>query len=102
MMFTFYKKHLLLIVIFACSQLMIGQTVSKTIEKEVPISSSGTFEVDNKYGTVTINGWDNESLKISMSVEVYGKMEDEALNLLERIQPEKVFDERGKGDSKIQ
>lgn len=87
-MFTYYKKLIVLIASIGLSQPLIGQIVSKTIEKEIPIAKNGTFNIDNKYGTVEIIGWDHKELEIIMNVKVFDKNEDEALNLLERIQPE--------------
>ncbi len=86
---TFYKKLTLFIVALTISQTVMAQeSVSKTIEKRLPIASDGALYIDNKYGTVTVNGWDNDILQITMMVKVFDKNEDEALNLLERIQPE--------------
>ncbi len=86
---TFYKKLTLFIVAVTISQTFIAQEpVSKSIEKNLSIASDGAFYVDNKYGSVTINGWDNDNLEIIMNVKVFDKNEEEALNLLERIRPE--------------
>lgn len=87
-MYTYYKKFIVLIVAIGLSQTSMSQIISKTIEKEIPIAKDGTFNIDNKYGTVEINGWDNNNLEITMNVQVFDKNEEEALNLLERIQPE--------------
>jgi len=85
----FYKKLLLLFVALSLSQIIRAQeTISKTIEKNLSINADGTFYLNNKYGNVEVNGWEEDHLDIVMSVKVFNKKEDEALDLLERIQPE--------------
>lgn len=87
-MHIFYKKILLLIVTFSLSQNFLAQeTISKTINKNLSINTDGIFYINNKYGNVEINGWEEDHLNIVMNLKVLDKKE-EALDLLERIQPE--------------
>jgi hypothetical protein len=89
MMHIFYKKALLVLIAFSLSQTIIAQeTISKTIKKNVSITADGIFHINNKYGNVTIKGWEKNHLDIEMTINVFDKEEDEASDLLERIQPE--------------
>ncbi len=85
----FYKSLLLPLLACVLSQAAMAQeTVSKTVEKSFPISSKGIFYVDNKYGDVEIIGTEGETAEVKMSVKITDKSEEEALDLLERVQPE--------------
>ncbi|GAB1856470.1 hypothetical protein MHTCC0001_13050 [Flavobacteriaceae bacterium MHTCC 0001] len=65
---------------------MFGQDkLSKDIKKSFPFTNSGTLYIENKYGDVLINGWDKDSIKFEISVEVKGKNLDKAKDLLKRI-----------------
>ena len=85
----YFKNLILFFALFALNQTIASQEiVSKTIQKNVPITLDGTFYIDNKYGNISINGWDNNTAEITTVVKVFNKKESEALALLERIQPE--------------
>lgn len=89
MILIYYKKLILLIATLTLSQTFVAQeTISKTINKNLPINSDGKFYLNNKYGNVEIHGWEQDQLEIIMNVKVFDKKEEEALSLLERIQPE--------------
>lgn len=85
----YYKNLILFLGVFALNQTLIAQEmVSKTIQKNVPTTLDGTFYIDNKYGNVDINGWDNNTAEITTTITVFNKKESDAVALLERIQSE--------------
>ncbi|MFV9551868.1 hypothetical protein [Algibacter sp. PT7-4] len=81
----FYKKFLFgVFILFSIS--VLGQNkVNREIKKNYAFSHDGTFYLDNKYGDVFINGWDKDSIKILIKVEVKGKNIEKANDLLKRI-----------------
>ena len=87
----FYKKFFLLLVSVTLSQFGVAQEkLTKTIEKTIPMNANSAFHIENKYGNIELTGWDKNSVEIIMNVKVYDKnnKEDQAMNLLERIQSE--------------
>lgn len=62
-------------------------TVEKTLTLSYSMQPSGTFVLDNRYGKVEIEGWDQDRLEAIMSVKVKHKSEEKAYNLLDRIEP---------------
>ncbi|MGC6431164.1 MAG: hypothetical protein ACON5F_08995 [Jejuia sp.] len=77
--------------IMLLSGMAFGQDkLSKDIEKTFPLTNDGELYLENKYGDVFINGWDENSIKIEISVEVKGKNLDKTKDLLKRINPEFV------------
>ncbi len=49
------------------------------------VESDVTLEVDNKYGAVHINTWDQNEIKVDVTVQVDKASEDKAMKLLEQI-----------------
>ncbi|MBJ6369241.1 translocation/assembly module TamB domain-containing protein [Snuella sedimenti] len=86
-MFTYYKE--LITVTFVLTSLMTfsQELVTNSIEKTFKMTNSGVLHLDNKYGTITINGWDENRIAISIDIKVSNRKKDNALNLLDRIQP---------------
>nr|WP_299170470.1 hypothetical protein [uncultured Allomuricauda sp.] len=60
---------------------------SKQWDKSYDLSPNGTVQVENKYGNVTINGWEREELRVSVSITVTHRKDENAKKLLDRIQP---------------
>jgi len=82
----FYKKLMLLtLTLVSCGVIWSQESVSKKIEKRYPMTNAGELSLDNIYGDVTITGWDKNSLKITVDIEVTHKKMDNAKALLERI-----------------
>jgi hypothetical protein len=83
---TFYKKPLLAIsvMLFAFS-VQAQQKVSKIISKDFTMAHMGKLRLDNKYGDVTITGWDKNKISIIVDITVIHKKKENAENLLKRI-----------------
>lgn len=85
----FYKKILLLICIISINQLVEAQNkYSKTIEKTLAMPANSEFQIENKYGNIEITGWDKSNIEIIANIQVFDKKDDQALDLLNRIQSE--------------
>jgi len=86
---TFYKHTILFLGILLSFQITNAQeSVSKEIEKSFPISSKGELTIDTKYGDVVVNGWEKDSIAITVNIKVTHKKKDNAKGLLDRIQPQ--------------
>ncbi len=86
---TLCKKWLLTVCVIVCSNTLTAQEkVSKTITETYALTNTGEFHLNNKYGDVTINGWDKNSLVVTMDITATHKKKEYAENLLERINPE--------------
>ncbi|GGD17056.1 hypothetical protein GCM10011368_18780 [Hyunsoonleella pacifica] len=71
------------------SSVVFGQDkLSKDIKKTFSLTNNGSLYLENKYGNVFINGWDKDSIRFEISVEVKGKNLEKAKDLLKRINPD--------------
>ncbi|MFD2725788.1 hypothetical protein [Hyunsoonleella rubra] len=85
-----YKPFLFLAFVICCGIANGQDKLSKEIKKAYPLNNQGALYLENKYGNVFINGWDTDSIRIDVSVEVKGKSLDKAKDLLKRINPDFV------------
>ncbi len=77
-----------MMLVLLCSQPLIAQQkVSKKIEKSFSLGNSGVLSLENKYGDITINGWDQDKVSLTMTVDVTHKKIENAESLLKRISP---------------
>ncbi len=83
----FYRKTLLLFALLAAFMTMAQETVSKQIKESYPFPQNGSVSLTNKYGDVTIYGWDKSEVEITIRIDSQGKDEEIAKELLDRIQP---------------
>ena len=60
-------------------------TKNKTINKNLEFSGSGTVNLVNKFGDITINTWDKEQLTLRIDVEVTEKDEKSAQKTMDNI-----------------
>jgi len=83
------KKTLFLLLLCVLGQITLAQnTISKTLSETHNMSVDGEIRVQNKYGTITVNGWDKEKIGITAQVTVSHKEEEYATRLLARISPQ--------------
>ncbi|MDY8138304.1 hypothetical protein [Aquimarina sp. 2201CG5-10] len=84
----FYNK-LILIIFCLCSgtHLLAQERVSKKIEKSFDFTNAGKLKLENKYGNIKINGWDQNEIAVTIDIVVTKKDKDDAKELLERIKP---------------
>ena len=66
--------------------IFVGEELSKTIEKEFPISSDGTATLENAHGEIVIKTWTESKVKIVVEVKLEARNEkigQEALDAVE-------------------
>ncbi len=86
MMDTLYKKLFFLMVLVICGHSIVAQEkVSKQLNETYEMTNSGELYLENKYGDVTVTGWDRDNVSITVDITVTHKKRDNAENLLERI-----------------
>lgn len=81
-------KIFLLIALFLTSvQKVLAEMeeYSKTVQKEFSISQNNSLEINNKYGDVHIQNWDQNSFKIVVKITVDVKDKKQADQLLEML-----------------
>ncbi len=83
----YYK--IILVYVFAVFPFIITAQiqVDKQVNKSYALSNIGELDLENKYGDVTIYGWNKNEVKITVDIHAKGKTKDGAEDLLERISP---------------
>ncbi|WP_318344916.1 hypothetical protein [Flagellimonas baculiformis] len=76
------------LVLFAVHGAKAQERVQKTIEKSFPLLGTGELQLENKYGNVTLKGWDQNKVSITISIKVNHRRKENAEDLLQRINPE--------------
>ncbi|KAA1247096.1 hypothetical protein [Aquimarina sp. RZ0] len=87
----FYKKLLFsllpLLPLLVMNSLQAQQDVSRTIHKLYDFTNSGELQVENKYGNIVVNGWNQNKIQITVDIMATKKNEEDAKELLARIKP---------------
>ncbi len=87
-MATLYKTILCLaFVLFAVHISTAQERVSKSVEEYFPLTDAGTLQLENKYGNITVNGWDKDEVSVKIDIVVNRRKRDDARDLLSRISP---------------
>ena len=87
-MHTRYRVVLWMALLLVSVHCVVAQEkVHKTIEKSFPFTNSGAFQIENKYGTVRLKGWDQNKLLVKIEVTVNHRKKENAEDLLGRISP---------------
>ncbi|WP_422080287.1 hypothetical protein [Ulvibacterium sp.] len=86
MMDTFYKKLFVLMALVLYGHYTQAQEeVSKQLRETYEMTNSGELYLENKYGDVTITGWDRDNVSITVDITVTHRKLENAKNLLDRI-----------------
>lgn len=85
-MHTYYKKIVLITLFIAGFSMYSQETLTKTIEKTFKMSNAGELHLNNKYGNIIINGWDKNSISITIDIKATNKKKDKAKSILDRIE----------------
>lgn len=86
MMDTFYKRRVVLMVLIICGHYALAQEkVSKQLSESYEMTNSGELYLENKYGDVTVTGWDRDNVSITVDITVTHRKKENAKNLLDRI-----------------
>jgi len=85
---AYYYKPILVLVgcVLFMGHITAQNKVEKTQTYSFSMEPSGSFVIDNKYGNIEIEGWDEDRLSVEMSVSVNHKDRDKAYNLMDRIE----------------
>ena len=60
--------------------------VEKKLTYSFGMEPTGSFVIDNRYGDIQVEGWDEPRISIELNVSVNHKDKDKAYNLLDRIE----------------
>ncbi len=63
------------------------ERVSKTVEKSFSLTNAGELRLENKYGNITLTGWDQDEVKVTTAIRVNHRKRSNAEDLLDRIRP---------------
>lgn len=85
---TLYKTYIGLLLLLFSMGTSAQERVAKTIEKQFKLDTNGELHIDNKYGNVTVDGWDQPMVKVEITVKVNHKKLENAKDLLGRVKPE--------------
>ena len=86
---TCYKMALWLVLMLLSVQMGIAQGgMSKTVEKSFPFTSEGELRLENKYGNITLTGWEQDKVLVKVDISVNHRKRENAKSLLGRINPE--------------
>lgn len=85
-MHIFYRKTAILLLLLASTTMYSQETLTKTIERTFNMSSTGELHIDNKYGNITLTGWDKKNVSVTIDIKVTHKKKDNAKALLDRIE----------------
>ncbi|WP_160114808.1 hypothetical protein [Aquimarina sp. AU474] len=84
-----YKLVLLMTLsLFLVTVSIAQEGMSKTVQKTFPLTNGGELNLENKYGNVTLTGWDQEKVAVTIQIKVNHRKKESAKDLLSRINPE--------------
>ena len=69
----------------ATGDLLSRQEFNKTVKKEFDITSDGTTILHNKYGTVDVQTWNKNRVKVEVTINVRADNEKDAQEVFDRI-----------------
>lgn len=85
---TLCKKLLWVALVLVIGQSVTAQEkVSKKIVKTYTLTDAGKLHLENKYGNITLNGWDKNEISVEIVIMVNHRKKENAEALLDRIQP---------------
>ncbi|MEM9821218.1 MAG: hypothetical protein AAF985_09110 [Bacteroidota bacterium] len=67
------------------TQFALKKEYTKTIKKEFDIAADGNVHITNKYGQVNINTWDNNQVKLEVTITVHARSQEAAEDVFERL-----------------
>lgn len=82
-----FYKILIVCILYSGHNIRAQEEVSKTIEKSYKFTNAGELQLENKYGNIIINGWDQNEIQIIVDIKVSKKEKEDAQELLTRIKP---------------
>ena len=76
------------LVLFSAQVSIAQERVSKIVEESFPLPGTGELILENKYGNISLKGWDQDEVSIKIDIKVNHRKHDTAKDLLNRINPE--------------
>ncbi|NKI32249.1 DUF4097 family beta strand repeat-containing protein [Croceivirga thetidis] len=88
-MATLYRTILGAVFMLLSVQFSTAQErVSKMVERNFPLTHGGELILENKYGNISVTGWDQDKVSVKIDIKVNHRKYDTAKDLLGRINPE--------------
>ena len=84
-MHIFYKKITPIVILLLSFSMHSQEVLTKTINEIYEMTHAGELHLDNKYGNITINGWEENDISIKIDIKVTNKKKENAKALLDRI-----------------
>ncbi|MFH0760489.1 MAG: DUF4097 family beta strand repeat-containing protein [Bacteroidota bacterium] len=81
----YFKPGLVLILMLASATVLNAQSLKKDFHKEYQAGASTELCIENQFGNVIVQEWDQNKILIDVNVEVSAEKEDIAQKLLDRI-----------------
>ncbi len=83
-----YRQLLIYLLVAGWAQQSFAQKTSlvKTLEQSFEVNKGVSFELTNKYGDVVINGWDKDQFDVTIKLTTYGKDDENARKMMDRIE----------------
>jgi len=78
-------SYLILLLLFTGAETLWGQVKDKRVDQTFTVNSSTRLRIDNKFGKVHINTWDQNKIEVQVMIEVDGS-DQAARDILERIE----------------
>lgn len=85
LVYSFTTGLLFLALLLPTGRLQAAAEYTKTIKKEFDITSDGTTSITNKYGKVEIKTWDQNRVKVDITIVVKSTSESKAQEVFDRI-----------------
>ena len=78
-------SFLIAILVFTSAETLWGQVKDKRVDQTFTVNSSTRLVIDNKFGKVHINTWDQNKIEVQVMIEVDGS-DQTARDILDRIE----------------
>ncbi|MDO5971438.1 hypothetical protein Q4Q35_16650 [Flavivirga aquimarina] len=82
-----YKKITPIAILLLSFSLYSQEVLTKTINEVYSMTNAGELHLDNRYGNITINGWEKNNIAIKIDIKVTNKKKENAKALFDRIVP---------------
>jgi hypothetical protein len=81
----YFKQGLALILLTSVTAMLNAQTLKKDFHKEYQAGASTELTIENQFGTITVQEWDQNKIVIDVNVEVTADKQDISQKLLDLI-----------------
>jgi hypothetical protein len=85
MKITMNYSHLILLFLFLPLSIFGAKDYEKRIEKQYDIAATGSTVINNRYGKVEVKNWEEDKVKIIVTIKVNATNKEEAERVFDRI-----------------